>query len=313
MQDPLYPLILKHPLQARAFLAFRRMEAEYTGIRLHSEGIYVAYNPEEIRNGETGEWLKTCQDLLHLIPILQEPEKEVSVPIWKSATPAQRALIRNQIRLFLLPALQQLDPNETEELQRLGLRAADFLPFGEWHYPRWEAILRAFVKKGLRSRLRYSRHRISRRYGSSPGLKIQSNARIGIAVDQSGSISEDLLQAFWDEINRIYRYNPALILCQFDHRILKVQDWKPGLSLKSKGGGGTDFNQAIRWAKEASVQGLIVLTDGQAAPPLLKPDFPLLWAFAQSVQSELQTKQLAQFPGEKLFLQIHFSEIVAHG
>ncbi|MCB0705209.1 MAG: hypothetical protein KDC34_07855 [Saprospiraceae bacterium] len=216
---------------------------------------------------------------------------------WVSFAGTKQAVLLSKIQEMLHFMGSLLDNTERENLIRLGLPTDLFYPQKTGATINWRVQLRNFVRSGMRTAIRNSNHHYSKRYGTTPGLKIRAQPKIGIALDVSGSISKQVLESFWGEVNQIYRSHRQLIICEFDHRITRIGPFHPSKPYPIGKQGGTNFNAPVKWANEAGIQALIIFTDGQAAPPLLRSSIPCLWVFACDEQ---QGK--TAFRGNKLFL-----------
>ena len=135
----------------------------------------------------------------------------------------------------------------------------------------WKKVLRYFIKTSQRSSRSSSVKRINRRYAYiHPGKKVNRQAKIAVAIDQSGSVSDTMLEAFFGELNKLANL-ASFTVVPFDTNIdeSKVYDWKKGQSKKAERVlcGGTDFEAPTKWANENGVDGLIILTDMEAPKP----------------------------------------------
>ena len=135
----------------------------------------------------------------------------------------------------------------------------------------WKKVLRYFIKTSQRSSRSASVKRINRRYAYiHPGKKVNRQAKIAVAIDQSGSVSDDMLQAFFGELNKLANL-ASFTVVPFDTNIdeSKVYEWKKGQNKKAERVlcGGTDFEAPTKWANENGVDGLIILTDMEAPKP----------------------------------------------
>ena len=135
----------------------------------------------------------------------------------------------------------------------------------------WKKVLRYFIKTSQRSNRSASVKRINRRYAYiHPGKKVNRQAKIAVAIDQSGSVSDDMLEAFFGELNKLANL-ASFTVVPFDTNIdeSKVYDWKKGQSKKAERVlcGGTCFEAPTKWANENGVDGLIILTDMEAPKP----------------------------------------------
>jgi len=135
----------------------------------------------------------------------------------------------------------------------------------------WKKVLRYFVKTSQRSNRRASIKWINKRYAYiHPGKKVQRRAKIAIAIDQSGSVSDDMLSAFFGELNKLAKLAEFTVV-PFDTQVdeSKVYVWKKGENKKAERVlcGGTCFNAPTEWANNNNVDGVIILTDMEAPKP----------------------------------------------
>ena len=135
----------------------------------------------------------------------------------------------------------------------------------------WRKVLRYFIKTSQRANRSSTIKRINRRYAYiHPGKKVRRQAKIAIAIDQSGSVSDEMLAAFFAELNNLAKLAEFTVV-PFDTQVdpSKVYVWKKGKSQKAERVmcGGTCFDAPTDWANNNSVDGLIILTDMEAPKP----------------------------------------------
>ena len=135
----------------------------------------------------------------------------------------------------------------------------------------WRSVLRYFIKTSQRANKRSTIKRINRRYAYvHPGKKIQRQAKIAIAIDQSGSVDNQMLSAFFAELNSLAKLAEFTVI-PFDHEVdeSKIYVWKKGENRKKERvlTGGTDFNAPTEYVNQNGFDGMIVLTDMYAPKP----------------------------------------------
>ena len=95
-------------------------------------------------------------------------------------------------------------------------------------------------------------------------------ANIAISIDQSGSVSDEELNAFFNELNKLSDLATFTVV-PFDTRVAedKVYIWKKGEKRKWERVmyGGTCFNAPTEYVNKGNYDGHIVLTDLQAPKP----------------------------------------------
>jgi predicted metal-dependent peptidase len=135
----------------------------------------------------------------------------------------------------------------------------------------WKKVLRYFIKTSQRASRRSSVKRINKRYAYiHPGKKTQRQAKIAIAIDQSGSVSDEMLSAFFGELNKLAKLAEFTVV-PFDTEVndSNVYVWKKGQNKKAERVmyGGTCFNAPTDYVNAHSFDGVIILTDMEAPKP----------------------------------------------
>ena len=136
----------------------------------------------------------------------------------------------------------------------------------------WRSILRSFVKASQRANRTSTIKRLNRRYAYiHPGRKAQRQAKIAASIDQSGSVSDSMLIAFYSELEKLAQLAEFTIV-PFDTEVSteNIHVWKKGERHEKTRymHGGTDFNAPTKWVNENSFDGHIVLTDMEAPKPV---------------------------------------------
>ena len=135
----------------------------------------------------------------------------------------------------------------------------------------WKKVLRYFIKTSQRARKTSTVRRINKRYAYiHPGKKVQRQAKIAIAIDQSGSVSDEMLQNFFGELNKLAKLAEFTVV-PFDTHVdeSKVYTWKKGASQKAERVlcGGTCFDAPTEYVNSQNFDGVIILTDMEAPKP----------------------------------------------
>ena len=135
----------------------------------------------------------------------------------------------------------------------------------------WKKVLRYFVKTSQKANKSSTIKRINRRYPYiHPGRKTSRQAKIAISIDQSGSVSDDMLAKFFAELNKLADLAEFTVI-PFDSDVAKdkVYVWKKGEKRKWERVryGGTDFDPPTDYVNEQGFDGHIVLTDMCAPKP----------------------------------------------
>jgi len=136
----------------------------------------------------------------------------------------------------------------------------------------WKKVLRYFIKTSQRANKTSTVRRINKRYAYiHPGKKVKRQAKIAIAIDQSGSVSDEMLQSFFSELNKLAKLASFTVI-PFDTTVNEklVYEWKKGKSHKAERVmiGGTCFDAPTEYInKRGDFDGVIILTDMEAPKP----------------------------------------------
>ena len=135
----------------------------------------------------------------------------------------------------------------------------------------WKKVLRAFIGAAQRADKSNTMRRINRRFPYiHAGRKVNRVANIAISIDQSGSVSDQELNAFFSELNKLSDLATFTVI-PFDTKVAedKVYTWKKGEKRKWERVmyGGTCFNAPTDYVNKGNYDGHIVLTDLMAPKP----------------------------------------------
>ena len=165
----------------------------------------------------------------------------------------------------------------------------------------FRAILSQFRMSILSAKRHLTRMRPNRRYGfDAMGSQYAYSTRLLVAVDVSGSVTNDEIKKFLAVINRFFKQGIEQIeVIQFDSEITTDKPLAIKQATKSihiSGRGGTNFQPAIDYYYEhEEYDGLVFLTDGYALQPKLPDDKrhkPLAWILTPSGGNEDNLKPL---------------------
>ena len=144
----------------------------------------------------------------------------------------------------------------------------------------WKSYLRRFNSMSSIVYTKKTRRKPNRRFGVGPALKIKQKKRTLVAIDTSGSVSDEDLLEFFNEIYHIYKSGTYVDIIECDAHIQRVYEYKGERNkIEVKGRGGTDFEPVMRYLIENrdKYANLIYLTDGECTPPSTQPMKPMLW------------------------------------
>ena len=136
----------------------------------------------------------------------------------------------------------------------------------------WRKLLRYFVKTSQRADKRSTPRRLNKRFPKiHPGKRVRRQAKIAISIDQSGSVDDAMLGAFFSELNKLAEIAEFTVI-PFDTEVAtdKVYTWKKGQTKATERvlTGGTCFNAPTKFVNDGDFDGHIVLTDLCAPKPI---------------------------------------------
>jgi len=133
----------------------------------------------------------------------------------------------------------------------------------------WKAMFKRFLTGRGRMQTRATYKRVSRRFDNYPGSKRSVGLRVLIALDESGSISDEQLRTFIHELTEVNRVtNAEILVTEFDtecsppkpaaeYRHVRQRDKK----------GGTDFRPIFALADSLMISLVAIFTDGEGIAP----------------------------------------------
>ena len=132
----------------------------------------------------------------------------------------------------------------------------------------WYRILQKYLSSYNKND--YTFRKFNRRYFPKfilPGLRSENLIEIAVAIDTSGSVTDDEFQVFVSEVHAILRMmNPEKIsLIHFDTRIRSIDTVKTVKELSKvqfTGRGGTSIGPVMNWINENKPQLTLIFTDG---------------------------------------------------
>ena len=136
----------------------------------------------------------------------------------------------------------------------------------------WKKVLRYFIGRAQRSDRTNTIRKINKRFPYiHAGRKTNYSAHIAIAIDQSGSVSNEMLNEFFNELNKLAALATFTVI-PFDDRVFesKIYKWKKGEKRKWERvlSGGTSFQAVTDYInKNPAYDAVLLLTDMYAEKP----------------------------------------------
>lgn len=149
----------------------------------------------------------------------------------------------------------------------------------------WRMLLARYMTATAREDYNWARP--SRREGEAILPSLRSNElKVVVALDSSGSISDQEMQQFASELDALKgQINARITLLACDSELAEDGPWvyEPWDSLQLPreftGGGGTDFTPVFDWLnrQENQCDLLVYFTDAQGRFPIREPLLPVVW------------------------------------
>jgi predicted metal-dependent peptidase len=146
----------------------------------------------------------------------------------------------------------------------------------------WKSILRYFVKTSQRANKTSTVKRLNKRYAYiHAGKKVERTAKIAVAIDQSGSVGDDMLVKFFSALDSLSKIATFTVI-PFDSAVGEkyIYEWKKGQRHKVERvlHGGTCFQSVTDYVnKQGKWDGIVIATD-MCAPKPTACNVPRLWA-----------------------------------
>ena len=161
----------------------------------------------------------------------------------------------------------------------------------------WKQYLRRFGTRSMKIETKKTRKKPNIRFGAGPAIKIKPKRSTLVAIDTSGSVSEQDLIEFFNEIDCIHKTGTAVTIMECDSYVHRTYQYSGKTDvLRVSGRGGTSFDPVMEEIFKApgKYQNLIYLTDGFAPAPQRVPMIPILWVINSSarINDELPGAQI---------------------
>lgn len=158
----------------------------------------------------------------------------------------------------------------------------------------WKAYIRRFTGLSTKIFTRKIRRKENKRYSENPGLKVKMRQNMLLAIDTSGSVSNDELKEFMNEIHHLYKCGVDITIIQCDTTIKSIEPYKGEKEYNVTGRGGTEFDPVLEYYNANNkYTSLIYFTDGEAYTDV-KPKKQVLWVLSErsSYNEDLPGKQI---------------------
>jgi len=218
---------------------------------------------------------------------------------FKEMTDAERKLLQTQANYQLKEVAQEMMkgrgtiPGEIEDYIK-GLFVVTPPKFD------WKGYVRRFVGGSTKTFTKKTRRKSSKRFEENPGLKVKQRRRLLAVVDTSGSVSDEELHEFFNEIYHISKTGTEVTLLECDAGITYVGPFRKTERIAVHGRGGTSFDPPVDYfnANLRKFTCMVYLTDGEAPAPANKPKGSVLWVLSS------KSKKTNHLPGQTIKLDL---------
>ncbi len=207
---------------------------------------------------------------------------------WIDGNDGVSAAGRYAVGNLLLRARERMPPHQWGTMPAALISQLELILAERQPKVDWKRMVRIFCASSGRSRIHHTIKRISKRYGTRPGIKVQRLQRLLVAVDTSGSIDQKMLEEFFTEIHGTWKVGATVVIVECDAKVQGSYDYRGKPPKAVKGGGGTEFEPVFTWMREQRpFDGVLYLTDGYGPAPSSRPNCKLLWVIPEDGSSEV--------------------------
>ena len=215
---------------------------------------------------------------------------------FQECSDAEKQLIQNQIKDQIKTAAEQTIkmrgtiPAELQEIIDEILKVK----------PRifdWKAYFRRMLGSIYDINIKKTRRKESIRFPGAAGIKHKKKISILVAVDTSGSVSNEELKDFFSEITYIYKAGARITILECDAEITANYEYTGKWTGKVHGRGGTDFQPVIDYYRKniKDYAALVYFTDGECYIPNNVPR-DTIWVITSAGDHN------KEYPGRTLFI-----------
>jgi predicted metal-dependent peptidase len=199
---------------------------------------------------------------------------------FEDLTEAEQKLIEKQLQKVLTDAKEQTEkkrgtvPGEIE-----GLIIIEEIVKPKFD---WRGFIRRFTGVSTKVFTKKIRRKENRRFDANPGLKVKMRQHMLLAIDTSGSVSDDELKEFMSEIYHIYKCGVDITIVQCDTTIKSIEPYKGKFEMAVQGRGGTEFDPVLEYFNENQKKytSLVYFTDGECWTHV-RPKGNVLWVLSE--------------------------------
>ena len=162
----------------------------------------------------------------------------------------------------------------------------------------WKNYIRRFTGVSTKIYTKKTRRKDNVKFPDNPALKIKMRQKMLLGIDTSGSVSNEELKEFMNEIYHLYKAGVDIHILQCDTVIRSSKAYDGKFELEIAGRGGTSFDPVLEfYAQHKEYTSLVYFTDGECSTNL-KPTKPVLWVISE------QSSMPEELPGKTIKLEL---------
>jgi predicted metal-dependent peptidase len=146
----------------------------------------------------------------------------------------------------------------------------------------WRGYIRRFTGVSTKVFTKKIRRKENKRFDANPGLKVKMRQHMLLAIDTSGSVSDNELKEFMGEMHHIFKCGVDITVIQCDTSIRSIEPYKGKFEMNVLGRGGTEFDPVLEYfnANLNKYTSLVYFTDGECRADV-KPRGNVLWVLSE--------------------------------
>ena len=146
----------------------------------------------------------------------------------------------------------------------------------------WRGFIRRFTGVSTKVFTKKIRRKENKRFDANPGLKVKMRQHMLLAIDTSGSVSDNELREFMGEMHHIFKCGVDITVVQCDTKIRSILPYKGKFEMSVSGRGGTEFNPVLEYFNEnlKKYTSLVYFTDVECGTSV-KPKGNVLWVLSE--------------------------------
>lgn len=270
----------KIPMRGVMIADYPELNLDYkAGTRYYYDKLLKAQDDKE-KNGTSGS--QAMDELLDQIEQGQNPADHPTWGEFDNMSEAEKKLIEKQVDTILKNAAEM---TQKKRGTIPGELSGYILDIDKIEKPKfnWKAYIRRFTGVSTKVFTKKLKRKDNKRYSDNPGLKIKMRQHMLLAIDTSGSVSDDELKEFMNEIHHIHKAGVDITIIQCDAAIQSIKSYtgKWG-GIEMKGRGGTEFDPVLEYYNMnlKKYTSLVYFTDGECYTSV-KPKAPVLWVLSE--------------------------------